>query len=88
MCLVDIVINQLTVVGFLLGIECAETFDDEFSMMMIHGKNDSLAYLLPTLHLQTLFHQLHQYLVNGIYVEKILENLLRKDVTMILVVGS
>ena len=88
MCLVDIVINQLTVVGFLLRIECAETFDDEFSMRMVHSEDDSLAYLLPTLHLQTLFHQLHQYLVNSIYVEKILENLLRKDITMIFVVGS
>ena len=88
MCLVDIVINQLTVVGFLLRIECAETFNDEFCMLVVHGKDDSLAYLLPTLHLQTLFHQLHQYLVYGIYVEKILEYLLRKDVTMILVVGS
>ena len=86
--LVDIVINQLTVVGIFLRIERAEAFNDEFCMMMIHGKDDSLTYLLSTLHLQTLFHQLHQYLVNGIYVEKILENLLRKDVTMIFVVGS
>ena len=51
MCLVDIVINQLTVVGFLLRIERTETFDDEFCMRMVHGKDDSLAYLLPTLHL-------------------------------------
>ena len=51
MCLVNIVINQLTVVGFLLRIERTETFNDEFCMRMVHSEDDSLAYLLPTLHL-------------------------------------
>ena len=51
-----LVVYQLAIVGATLGIELVKALHDALGMLVVVGKDDGLAHVLTTMHLQSVCH--------------------------------
>ena len=61
-----------------------KSLDDKFCMTMIVGEDDRLSYTLPALNFQSVFHQVLEDGIDGVFIEDIAEYLIISYIPMVL----